>query len=997
MSFIDLKNINFVKTNIEVTPEITYISGSSNCENLLDLGISQPGISGVINDYNSFSKSVLNPELLTDLVDDIDTSNLSDQQAENISDYKSYLEKLLFDSDESHENNNFMHSTEEEGFFYISDKLKSSTFSYDGNNVDGFNSSLENYNSNTFLNQFKINRIESKFSYDDYFLRKNNIIKDNLYKYYSHNKDIEHLRNINFGFYNYNTINLFSQFYDQNKTHSNALVYSNLKTSTVSKQNVYNFINKDNFNISFYLNKRKESGLNNHGCIIHIPGLISVYISNGTNRNIKNDIKSFKLGFTVGTSSFNNINESNSNVVYSSDNLFDADYWTHISLNINIVNSNKVVIKILLNGQEKENLTIDSVSFESIASPYNSYISIGNKPYYSNKNINDVNTFYLQCFSQYKNQTNDVDGPYFEKSIELGEKGLYDISGNVLDDITVSNRILFKEDNLSEALESEIHDIRIFENSLTEGEINSIYESGISNITLHDSLSFYLPVYFIPKSIRKKALFNAGSDLRHLMYNSVYNPFFANFCGGYEVSIENFLYEFVNKSTPNIVIGGSNFNNIIGETLNISVNSLITTNDFANKIKKGVNCNKIYLDNLINETTGSNTVTNLNYINNFILPNDNGLQNQYHEVIKNTFDFASEELDFFKKEDSFELNSFVSQDKKILNNQSFKYSIEETYKESSKNNTSIYINSGGDIIDNDDTVDNLYSIDNILYHLEYSQNTFISNNVENSINTLNGSFRATSILRDYKLNDLDDIYSITRSNVLIKDYKNPTLDNDEINLYIEQVSDKEELYGSAPLSSQVYNSFILPYRDFNNYLYSFSNIIELSSQIYNKKIQKDTFNILDVDLLGSNGKLNMKIKDNGYGTLYRADCKSTQASWNYLGHLFYNEGIIVLQHPGIENFGYNSFRIDFRSENKMFVNEINIPCESGLINKSINSSYNSDLRSSSSAFDQDEEFVYITDINLHDENLNIIAKAKLAQPIPKKNTDNILFRLKMDY
>lgn len=997
MSFIDLKNINFVKTNIEVTPEITYISGSANCENLLDLGISQPGIVGVVNDYNNFSKSVLNPELLTDLVDDIDTSNLSNQQANNIADYKSYLEKLLFDSDENHENNNFMHSTEEEGFFYVSDKLKSTTFSYESNDIDGFNSSLKNYNSNTFLNQFKVNRIESKFSYDDYFLRKNNIIKDNLYKYYSHNKDIEHLRNINFGFYNYNTINLFSQFYDQNKTHSNALVYSNLKTSIVSKQNVYDFINKDNFNISFYLNKRKEAGLNNHGCIIHIPGLISVYISNGTNRNIRNDIKSFKLGFTVGTSSFNNINEANSNVVYSSDNLFDADYWTHISLNVNIINSNKVVIKILLNGQEKENITIDNVSFESIESPFNSYIVIGNKPYYSNKNINDINTFYLQCFAQYKSQTNDVDGPYFEKSIELGTKGLYEISGNVLDDIQEANRILFKEDNLSESLESEIHDIRIFENSLTEYDVSSIFEKGISNITLHDSLSFYLPVYFIPKSIRKKALFNAGSDLRHLMHNSVYNPFFANFCGGYEVSIENFLYEFVNKSTPNIIIGGSNFNNIIGETLNDSVNSLITTNDFTNKIKKGVNCNKIYLDNLINETAGSNTVTNLNYINNLILPNDNGLQNQYHEVIKNTFSFSSEELEFFKKEDSFELNSFVSQDKKILNNQSFQYSIEESYKESTKNNTSIYINSDGDIIDNNDTIDNLYSIDNILYHIEYSQNTFTSNNVENSINTFNGSFRAFSILRDYKLNDLDDIYSITRSNVLIKDYKNPTLDNDEINLFTEQVSDKEELYGSAPLSSQVYNSFILPYRDFNNNLYSFSNIIELSSQIYNKKIQKDTFNILDVDLLGSNGKISMKIKDNGYGTLYRADCKSTQASWNYLGHLFYNEGIIVLQHPGIENFGYNSFRIDFRSENKMFVNEINIPCESGLINKSINSSYNSDLRSSSSAFDQDEEFVYITDINLHDENLNIIAKAKLAQPIPKKNTDNILFRLKMDY
>jgi hypothetical protein len=34
---------------------------------------------------------------------------------------------------------------------------------------------------------------------------------------------------------------------------------------------------------------------------------------------------------------------------------------------------------------------------------------------------------------------------------------------------------------------------------------------------------------------------------------------------------------------------------------------------------------------------------------------------------------------------------------------------------------------------------------------------------------------------------------------------------------------------------------------------------------------------------------------------------------------------------------------------------------------------------------------------LHDENLNIIARAKLARPAPKKNEDNILFRLKMDY
>ena len=139
------------------------------------------------------------------------------------------------------------------------------------------------------------------------------------------------------------------------------------------------------------------------------------------------------------------------------------------------------------------------------------------------------------------------------------------------------------------------------------------------------------------------------------------------------------------------------------------------------------------------------------------------------------------------------------------------------------------------------------------------------------------------------------------------------------------------------------------------------------------------------------------MKDNGYGCLYRSDCKSEVAKWNYVGHLFYSEGIATIHHPGLENFGASNFNTTFRYENNIFVNEINIQCESGMINESVNKSYNSDLKSSESSFDADESFVYITDINLHDENLNIVAKAKLAQPVAKKNTDNILFRLKMDY
>ena len=173
--------------------------------------------------------------------------------------------------------------------------------------------------------------------------------------------------------------------------------------------------------------------------------------------------------------------------------------------------------------------------------------------------------------------------------------------------------------------------------------------------------------------------------------------------------------------------------------------------------------------------------------------------------------------------------------------------------------------------------------------------------------------------------------------------------------------------------------------------------MDISSQIYNNKIKKGSFSLKDVDLHGTNSKIKISLKDNNFGCLYRNDCETKVAEWNYVGHVFYSEGIATIHHPGISNFGGNNFTCEFESVRSLFVNEINIPCESGKINKSYNTTYNEDLRASDSAFDHNEKFVYITDINLHDENLNIVAKAKLAQPVPKKSSDNIVFRLKMDY
>ena len=104
-----------------------------------------------------------------------------------------------------------------------------------------------------------------------------------------------------------------------------------------------------------------------------------------------------------------------------------------------------------------------------------------------------------------------------------------------------------------------------------------------------------------------------------------------------------------------------------------------------------------------------------------------------------------------------------------------------------------------------------------------------------------------------------------------------------------------------------------------------------------------------------------------------------------------------MNRPELFYFGENDFKSNFETDSSLYTHEINIPVEAGLFDKSVNESYSADLRHDESAFNSEDSFVYITDINLHDENLNIVARAKLARPAPKKKSDSILFRLKMDY
>jgi hypothetical protein len=428
---------------------------------------------------------------------------------------------------------------------------------------------------------------------------------------------------------------------------------------------------------------------------------------------------------------------------------------------------------------------------------------------------------------------------------------------------------------------------------------------------------------------------------------------------------------------PNIVIGGKEYTNIYGDNSNTSITSLVSSTSDVLQIKKGVLFKTIYNKNLNDETHASfdsNMTNNLSYRNLLILPNDNGIPSIKFDVITEVLQDLTHNSNSIDSENVYHINTndlLVKEDytsninyNLINDNNNISFDI------ALQNNSSFSF---------DFTNDVFYNLSNIIYHDSRIQS------IEN-----------LSIQDDIFINKLDavnNILTVTQSNPVLRNYKQDPNTFNTLNL---DIIHEHETYDQS--NNIRYLKLPIPYASVNiDFDCIFSTIFDVSSKLYNKKINKNTFKLSDNDLITTNKNVSITLEDDGYGSLYRSDCLSKKAKWSYLGNIFYKEGILSINRPELSYFGENDYDIQFESDFSMFVHEINIPAESGTLNKSVNATYNEDLRHDESAFNSESSFVYITDINLHDENLNIIAKAKLARPAPKKNEDNILFKLKMDY
>lgn len=171
---------------------------------------------------------------------------------------------------------------------------------------------------------------------------------------------------------------------------------------------------------------------------------------------------------------------------------------------------------------------------------------------------------------------------------------------------------------------------------------------------------------------------------------------------------------------------------------------------------------------------------------------------------------------------------------------------------------------------------------------------------------------------------------------------------------------------------------------------------DISNLYYGKRIQPGTVLIKDVSLSGSGGAVGITLKDDGRGTIYRANCVSSASTWNSVGTVFYDEGLIVIKSPHLYFFGKENFDISFNGEQNIHVLSIDVIAPANQLNSSSNPNYQK-VPPTLYPNDPEKEFVYISSLNFHDENLNVVAKTQLAQPILKRPGSRIQFNCKIDF
>ncbi len=868
-------------------------------------------------------------------------------------------------------------------------------------------------------NYFGIKRLQQELKPFSKTLNKKKIVR-NLYESYHSLTKAKYSQKFNYGFYNYNCFNFFNilpgnkinnQFKDnfKNKSHKKALIYSNanLSSANLSNQSQIKLGADEDLTINFWINPKRTAMINkryNPGCILHLPNIISIYlIPDNSKLNFNNQAIEFKILCLLGE--FSNILPDNNNINEEFDHFLISD--TNLTLNtwynISII-KNKSDIKVYVNDtftgwrNDDNNTDLDNLKFEN---EIPSILTIGNRlnseniEFWTNDKEKLKNYFFNKNnFKQQHLNENEINLDY---QTQLTEN---EINWNV----NIYNQVdaNFNYALASQALNAELYGLMIFNKEINFDTLKR-YAYGNESIIKNIYLSFYLPCIYIADLIKRKGYITLGTR-DDIAYRSAVNPYFAHKIYGHELSIESFSLDIVNLRKPyilgmngeeypdafstqlgNFTQNGERF--AIADEINLVIDFFVRHRTPTQLLNKVITSNIGLLDNNFLGMQFNNIV----YRNNFILPCDNGktqfdLTEIFNETkIKNIIGDSIKTFYHHQNPHYVKLENLYQSNKEYSATTPQDFFENPVIYDRIFGNTERFVSLPPlsvripgrrqyvpELLFNENS--ELY-IQKIIY--ETAREATSKAKVQDFFQNLKAFSNNKHLLSNSLFKNIDNNYNASLSNPENINWSSKSIDN-------------ETVFYSAYFNSH--------YSIEGDLAETHSVLFDISNVLYSAQLRKKFIEIKDIDLAGSGGALNITIKDNGLGQMYRADCNGVHATWAHLGHAFYSDGLVNVLHPGLSNFGENNFSFDLKGEHSLHVMQIDIPIERGDFNVSQNKSYIKGLKPSNNLSDLEEtDFVYVTGVNLHDENLNIVAKAKFAQPIVKRLNDRYNIRLKMDF
>ena len=175
------------------------------------------------------------------------------------------------------------------------------------------------------------------------------------------------------------------------------------------------------------------------------------------------------------------------------------------------------------------------------------------------------------------------------------------------------------------------------------------------------------------------------------------------------------------------------------------------------------------------------------------------------------------------------------------------------------------------------------------------------------------------------------------------------------------------------------------------------SFFDVPQLFYGGKISEGTVQLRDLyGLTGSGGVVKVLLRDDGHGNLYRADAETEHATWSSVGNVLYDEGVLAVKAPTLNHFGKHGFAFSFRGSHEVHVLRVNMPMPGGMFNSSSNASYRL-VSASNDVNSLTEKFVYVTEALVLDENLNVVMRTHLAQPLLRPDGERLIVRSRTDW